>query len=178
MELKAVSELRNCIFTIPYQQRGYRWNPDNIQMLLNDLKEFIDSPSKKMYCLQPITVVPEFNGWAQNWCQNCPPNFRCLERFEVIDGQQRLTTLFLLWKYLQLGDFYSFEFERDENNERKSFLERISDIQKVDESKIDYYYISQAFLTIKNWFNHDLLLEQSFKQLLTAPLKEKSSQVL
>ena len=178
MELKAVSELRNCIFTIPYQQRGYRWNPDNIQMLLNDLKEFIDSPSKKMYCLQPITVVPEFNGWAQNWCQNCPPNFRCLERFEVIDGQQRLTTLFLLWKYLQLGDFYSFEFERDENNERKSFLERISDIQKVDESKIDYYYISQAFLTIKNWFNHDLLLEQSFKQLLTAPLKEKSIQVL
>ena len=202
MELKAVSELRNCIFTIPYQQRGYRWNPDNIQMLLNDLKEFIDSPSKKMYCLQPITVVPEFNGWAQNWCQNCPPNFRCPERFEVIDGQQRLTTLFILWKFLQLGDFYSFEFERDENNDRKRFLENISNSQVIVDDNIDFFYISQAYLTIKKWFSvrdenpskketkvdyeYCKLAEQEsiedvkrkFRELLKASKNEKSIQVL
>ena len=202
MELKAVSELRNCIFTIPYQQRGYRWNPDNIQMLLNDLKEFIDSPSKKMYCLQPITVVPEFSGWAQNWCQNCPPNFRCPERFEVIDGQQRLTTLFILWKFLQLGDFYSFEFERDENNDRKRFLENISNSQVIVDDNIDFFYISQAYLTIKKWFSvrdenpskketkvdyeYCKLAEQEsiedvkrkFRELLKASKNEKSIQVL
>lgn len=181
MELKAISELKNYIFVIPYQQRGYKWTPDNITMLLNDLKEFIDS-DKQMYCLQPIAVVPDTS------CEQCLPsllysvsdsNNNYCKKVEVIDGQQRLTTLYLLWKYLQLGETYHFEYERDDDNERNSFLDKIYETNKIHDSKIDYFYISQAYLAIKQWFDSDNKeYIKRFKDLLLASKEKKSIQVL
>lgn len=165
MEIKAISELKDYTFVIPYQQRGYRWTKDNINILLEDFSKFIEDKTQKMYCLQPIAVVPQDTDKEDT------------QRFIVIDGQQRLTTLYILWKYLQLGSSYQFEFERDNNNDRKNFLEKISDIQDVVDCKIDFFYISQAFLTIKKWFDKNGC-ESEFRILLTAPKSEKSVQVL
>jgi uncharacterized protein with ParB-like and HNH nuclease domain len=52
-----------------------------VQQLLNDIKEFDyeKNNEKKFYCLQPLVVTEDKeNGWV------------------VIDGQQRLTTLFII----------------------------------------------------------------------------------
>ena len=49
MELKAISELNKYRFIIPYQQRGYKWTPDNVRILLNDFKDFIDSKNQSRY---------------------------------------------------------------------------------------------------------------------------------
>lgn len=182
MELKAISELNKYTFIIPYQQRGYKWTPDNVRILLNDFKDFIDS-KKQLYCLQPVAVVEDENDKS---------------KITVIDGQQRLTTLYLLWKYLQPDEpTYDFEFERDNQNERKNFLN--SKIEALNDSNIDFYYISRAYLTIIEWF-HDVedyqflkddkqrcvlrngenidKVKSNFKDLLNAPKDANSIQAL
>lgn len=148
MDSKFISKLKYT-FVIPYQQRGYRWTPDNVRILLNDFKDFIDSNTEcKFYCLQPIAVVPDGN------------------KYIVIDGQQRLTTLYLLRKYLQPDDkLYEFEYERDNEKERENFISQISDCKTIDDSKIDFYYISQAYITIKKWFHEDDAEEKERCQL-------------
>ncbi|MBR1991274.1 MAG: DUF262 domain-containing protein [Bacteroidales bacterium] len=186
IDLKAISELKGYKFVIPYQQRGYKWTPDNVRILLQDIKDFIDEGDRKpLYCLQPIALVPD-----------------CSKKYKVIDGQQRLTTLYLLWKYLFKGDkdenLYNFDYERDGNDERPDFLKAIHNIERENEDNIDFFFISRAYLTIKEWF-HDrevyTLLEdedrcvlqgdgnidnvrKQFKELLLRNKDEKSIQVL
>ena len=70
-------------FVIEAYQRGYRWGKDEIEHLLNDIYEI---PGEK-YCLQPVVVKPNGEG-----------------SYELIDGQQRLTTLYLVQKCLK--EFY------------------------------------------------------------------------
>ncbi|MBP5457276.1 MAG: DUF262 domain-containing protein [Paludibacteraceae bacterium] len=172
MDLKAISELKGYTFVIPYQQRGYKWTSDNVKVLLDDFKEFLDN-EKPMYCLQPIAVAPteEENKWI------------------VIDGQQRLTTLFLLWKYFGEDPYY-FVFERDIKNDktnnskeqRETFLKEIDKITAENTDGIDFFYISRAFLTIKEWFKNkcesDLYCSNCFHKLLDAPKDKKSIQIL
>ncbi len=85
LPLKAFVELKGLTFLIPFQQRGYKWTETNVKTLLNDLKEFIDCKDghKQMYCLQPLAVVKLDE-----------------KKYSVLDGQQRLTTLFLLYTFL------------------------------------------------------------------------------
>ena len=137
---KPVSFLFGKKFLIPYQQRGYKWTRKNVRVLIQDIWEFINSsPEKRMYCLQPITVIP-VSGTDVGDVKEI--------KYEVIDGQQRLTTLYLLCKYLGIPS-YMFEFERDKSNERVDFLEgNIS----FNDSCSDFFYISQAYKTIEDVF--------------------------
>lgn len=44
-------------YSIPSYQRGYKWETQQVNALLDDLKEFLDSQEQaKFYCLQPIMV--------------------------------------------------------------------------------------------------------------------------
>ena len=78
-------------FTIEAYQRGYRWGEDEVKHLLEDINEI---PDGQKYCLQPV-VVKNVN-----------------DKYELIDGQQRMTTLYLIMKYL--NDYvdinYSIEY--------------------------------------------------------------------
>ena len=83
---KTIGELLDDKFFIPSYQRGYRWTKRQVEDLLNDVWDFITKPGKKeneWYCLQPI-VVKKTNS-----------------HYEVLDGQQRLTTIFLILKHLE-----------------------------------------------------------------------------
>lgn len=137
---KPVSFLFGKTFRIPYQQRGYKWTRKNVRVLIQDIWEFINSsPEKRMYCLQPITVIPI----------SCEDGNEKELKYEVIDGQQRLTTLFLLCKYLKTPSCYKFEYERDKSNERISFLENEITFNNTCS---DFFYISQAYQTISDTF--------------------------
>ena len=74
-------------FNVPEYQRGYKWNAEDVKTLLNDLKAFENSKPQDghFYCLQNITIVPDKE-------RSC---------FNVVDGQQRLTTIYILLSYLQ-----------------------------------------------------------------------------
>ena len=175
--MKAFKDLSEFTFVIPSQQRGYKWTPKNVEELLKDLWEFSKQKTKNIYCLQPIAVVK--NGECE---------------YEVLDGQQRLTTLFLLYKYLTQKNAYTLNFERDSNECDKSrwkFLNDIDKEEKFDDSQIDRLYITRAYETIKKFFesfeknqpsvfadseNKDI--KQIFRSLLDASRCQKSVQVI
>lgn len=133
LEPKIVGNINGDFFIADYQ-RGYRWK-EEVEMLLNDIS---DVEEGKNYCLQPI-VVKKVN-----------------ERFELIDGQQRLTTLYLIQKFtklyrpkIQIKYTISYETRKDS----KTFLENL-DFENINNNpqNIDEYFINEAAKTIKNWF--------------------------
>lgn len=122
-------------YIIPSYQRGYRWGKDEVEALLDDVYNFLDDPKNhaSSYWLQPIVV-------------------RAIEgKWEVVDGQQRLTTIFLILKFLGLKH-YHISFEKREQSEE--FLNSIASL--IFEGKTfnnpDFHYISQAYALISDWF--------------------------
>ena len=142
---KSIGELLEYEFFIPSYQRGYRWTKREVEDLLNDVRDFIKKPGKKeneWYCLQPI-VVKKTNS-----------------HYEVLDGQQRLTTIFLILKHLtpfieSERKCFSIEFETRTNRKSDSanFLQNIGDkTEEESKTNIDYFHIFKAYETIKDWF--------------------------
>lgn len=78
VSLKYVDELikEEIQFTVPDYQRGYKWTEENIDELLSDI---ISLENGEEYCLMPIIVRHTDKGET-----------------EIVDGQQRLTTLKLI----------------------------------------------------------------------------------
>ena len=80
VELKPVSDLFGYDFFVPSYQRGYRWTSVQVRELLEDLYDFAEEKHSddSYYCLQPVIVKQRDDKW------------------ELIDGQQRLTALWLI----------------------------------------------------------------------------------
>lgn len=135
LETKLVSDIKGT-FRVPSYQRGYRWGEDKVLRLLND----VYSNGKKNYCLQPVVV--RNNG----------------DSYELIDGQQRLTTLYLIYRYMKnVNPFFSepaFSLEYQTRDNSAEFLRTI-DMSRRDEN-IDFWFIANAYETIKNWFEEDM----------------------
>lgn len=120
-------------YYVPSYQRGYRWGRDEVIRLLDDIFENGANP----YCLQPI-VVKSVDG-----------------QYELIDGQQRLTTLYLIYKFMneRSGGFIEapkFSLKYETRTESQEFLKDIDFNQK--EKYIDYWFICEAYTAIKEWF--------------------------
>ena len=120
-------------FYIPSYQRGYRWGKDEVTRLLDD----VYSNGTNNYCLQPVVVRRNGN------------------QYEVIDGQQRLTTLYLIYRYMYnaSGGFldeprFSLVYETREKS--ADFLINIDMLLKED--NIDFWFMCDAYETIENWF--------------------------
>lgn len=161
--LKAIGEVDflNNHFLIPYYQRGYRWTDKEVTDLLEDINEFQNKRNKEdgeFYCLQPIVVIKRNGHW------------------EVIDGQQRLTTIFILLTYLKdareinfsSSDLYTIEYETRENEgiSSKEFLNNLNSISEIDKTNSDFYHMSWAYLTIKKWFEVNKINKGKFLSIL------------
>ncbi len=99
--LKSVYDLLDKNYFIPSYQRGYRWGKRQIQDLLEDLYNFAcdkDKTDGSFYCLQPIVVKKCDKDTKDS--NNLQSELDNNEWYEVIDGQQRLTSIYLLLKYL------------------------------------------------------------------------------
>ena len=134
LEEKLVGQIEG-EFYVPSYQRGYRWGESEVKALLNDVYENKDNP----YCLQPIVVRKDQQG-----------------RYELIDGQQRLTTLYIIYKFMtnRWPDYidnvkYSLVYETREENEE--FFNDITDEAKANDN-IDFYFIHKAYKTVEEWF--------------------------
>jgi hypothetical protein len=141
--LKTVNEIRDKDFFIPDYQRGYRWAPQQVTDLLNDINTFrpehINDSEKTWYCMQPLIVKQRESEYV------------------VIDGQQRLTTIYLILFYLNsrlLGDEREklFDLKYQTRIESGKYLK--DDIGKKisDDSNVDFFYMSTAYDIIKKWF--------------------------
>lgn len=165
IELKNVTELCGMNFYIPNYQRGYRWTNQQIDDLLNDINEFNDNDG--FYCLQPLVVKQRKEDVfkkIKEEAKNINDVYDYLKgTWEVIDGQQRLTTIFILMKCLGIsGGHYSLKYETRTGSEE--FLEGNLE---ANENNIDYYYMSEARKTVQEWLeNIDTQSRMSFQKKL------------
>lgn len=149
-------------FNIPEYQRGYKWTEDNVVQLLNDLRSFHKTNSDEFYCLQNITVTMTILHGKP--CMN------------VIDGQQRLTTLFILLAFMQRNfadkvisiesDIlkYSIRTATDDFLRTKVLSGKLWDEPIIPENADfkDMYYIMKVARAIQEWFaNENNHLEES-----------------
>ena len=171
-------------FFVPAYQRGYRWQAQQVQDLLNDIHDFSKNPKGGFYCLQPLVVKKCDKHYKH--CHNLDTNS---EWYEVIDGQQRLTTVFLLLIFMigfveeykgildqsieAIDRNRLFELNYETRDGSKKFL---SQPTKDEADKyMDFFYIFQAFDTIKNWRNEKRPDAQTFFNTL---IKEKKVQFI
>ena len=185
IKLIPVKELLGRKFFIPSYQRGYKWTEKQVEDLLNDLHEFKSKLEKKencdeFYCLQPLAVMRK-NESSQTLTIDTSSKteeeaFQAIKEiynsnivWEVIDGQQRLTTIYLLLCYLTNKVSYSMSYETRENS--STYLESFSLKQPnddLDDSNVDYYHMNKVFGKIGEWFKEkwDNYNKKEFEDLL------------
>ena len=172
IELKSVNELLGMKFFIPSYQRGYRWTEQQVKDLLNDILEFSQKKKQEseFYCLQPLVVKRKDKDVLSSIkaATSIEEVETLLKGFwEVIDGQQRLTTLFIILSVLGETSVYSLEYET--RNSSKEFLEKIDENKKDD--NIDYYHIYQSKQIVTSWLDNNKIDKEGFKKTLLNKLK-------
>ncbi len=160
---KSIEELKGYRFYIPDYQRGYRWTIKQVTDLLEDIKAFKPSTDVAMYCLQPLVVKSCKESDSKN-CSTCDH-----VQWEVIDGQQRLTTINILLNSLSLPSHYFITYQTRANSQQ--FLVAIDPHKKGD--NIDYYHIVQAKQTIDSWFQEEVKQDKDIQKTFTEKLLKK-----
>ena len=165
----AIPELRDKNFFIPDYQRGYRWGETQIRQLLEDLYGFFyDKRSQgAFYCLQPVVVKQMEQEQVDALGLQSPTDNNVW--YEVIDGQQRLTTIRIILALESLLDDdkdLSFNIHYQTRPNLGAIFDNLQ--KKRDENKrytisapiegrmdIDTWHILQAANQIINWFQDE-----------------------
>jgi hypothetical protein len=132
LELRLIGDIVGS-FRVARYQRGYRWGKLEVERLLNDIWESKGEP----YSLQPV-VVKRDNETV----------------WELVDGQQRLTTLYLIFVYMQraglknVGPQYSISY--DTKTESWDYLQELD--PALANSNIDFFHLHAAHACIQKWF--------------------------
>lgn len=163
--LKSVNDILPLQFFVDDYQRGYKWLPQQVTELLNDIHEF-DHTASDFYCLQPVVVK---HHSAQNTGEKGV--------WELIDGQQRMTTVFMILSFLEharhsieyrtrksssvfLNDYLAKTLEYSEWDDFLANQAKHEDKAKEDElfaadlDNVDNYHFYLAYQTIANWFDN------------------------
>ena len=165
LELLAIPDLYNKNFFIPDYQRGYRWGTRQIEQFIDDLTNFFEKGKGEFYCLQPVVVKAmseeevKLNGLISENDNNC--------WYEVIDGQQRLTTIRIILamfskikrrfksgftiKYKtrpSLGEIFDNFIYDDETDPYEVTIENEEHLD------IDSWHIIQATRCLLNWLKN------------------------
>ena len=157
-------------FLIPSYQRGYRWTSKEITDFLNDLYSFALKPDKRreeFYCLQPI-ITQKFSDedLIEHTLDEGHIKTDNKNVWTVIDGQQRLTSTYILYRYLLDKKGWSADDLKDEEGkalfhlayetrkESTLFLENLCS-NSLDDSDIDRFHISAAYRVIDEWIRNE-----------------------
>ena len=125
--VKDLIETEGKVMSIPPYQRPYRWNIKNVRQLLEDILSNKNA-GKERYRIGSV-ILHKNDG-----------------NLDIVDGQQRITTLLLLAKAVE---------ERD-----NSFNELLGKLEyKHNDSR---YNVIQNFNYIKEWINEHSLLKADF----------------
>lgn len=154
LPLKNVRDLLGKNYYIPNYQRGYRWGKDEVTKLLDDIWDFASHGKSEFYCLQPLIILPQE-----------PSDTEKTKLYEVLDGQQRLTTLNLIVHYInehfcrseKYPEMYLHYQTRPESSKAFSSIRIGEDGQVRMEDgvkpSIDFWHIKHAYGHIHSWFS-------------------------
>ena len=128
---KSIAEIfdANSRYVIPLYQRNYAWGEDQIEALFQDIYEAWNSNPEGNYYIGSLVVLKRRNG-----------------DYEVIDGQQRLTTLSLLTKMLGISTKPVLTYESRPEVER--FFEEFYAGAEISQTS-QTYYLREAMAIIK-----------------------------
>ena len=147
------SQLKQIYYNIPDYQRGYEWGENNVRLLLEDLKKFLDKiyisdtdkflDDKLFYCLQHITIISKDNE----------------EYYNVVDGQQRLTTIAIILAYFGKADLLKGKLKYSSREDTGEFLNNEIFTRKYweqndkeeDVKHKDEFYIRAAANMVQTW---------------------------
>ncbi len=145
--LRDIVGLKDKNFIIPSYQRGYRWGEREVQALLQDIWDFAQMQNQSdFYCLQPVVVKNN------------------KEKYRIIDGQQRLTTIFLIIKLLENKNFFNISYETRPNS--TNFLQNIQDKTQKEVENIDFYHFHKAYEVIQVFFDNKDINQNKFLEVL------------
>ena len=130
LDIKTVDDLTTdkYVFKIPFYQRGYRWSADDAELLAKDIETYDGH-----YFLQPI-IVRKIGD----------------KNYELVDGQQRLTTLNLILEASKSERRFVLEYERDPalssfdklyHDEVKKRLSNISFSLDIKDKLLSTYFV-------------------------------------
>lgn len=134
----------NTNYLVPIYQRNYAWSETQIVQLIEDIESSIDTESKN-YFLGNLIVNQTDNSV-----------------YEVIDGQQRLTTLYLLEKYLGIAfakEALRFE-AREKSNRTLSYISNRSNSELYEE--LSSPEILNGFRIIDSYFKNKNISKNNF----------------
>jgi len=157
LELKSISEILGMNFFIPSYQRGYRWGEQQVQKLLDDVWNFSQFKTKdEFYPLQPIVV------------------FNDKSNYEVIDGQQRITTIYIILKYLQ-NLFNEIENNKKDIEKIKTILPNQAALLLSNEEPFEIFSLitklkSEAYAKGGEIAKKDILVKAGPTDLLPGPV--------
>lgn len=136
-------------YIIPIYQRNYAWGEQEVAQLIDDIHRH----ERGKYYLGSLTVKKRDDG------------------FEVIDGQQRLTTLFLLLSVLghSFGLDLSFE-HREDSSDELNVIKQGGDFKdkKLSQITMVYRYLKDNG---KKLFNRDDKNQKSFLEKLLSQVQ-------
>ncbi len=131
LEPRTVGSIRGEFFIAAYQ-RGYRWGAQEVRLLLDDIVEAAGSD----YYLQPVVVKKLDEG-----------------RWELVDGQQRLTTLYLILRAInRYLPFIEPQFSLSYETRPGSAAYLNNPTEERGSENIDYFHILAASRCIDKWF--------------------------
>lgn len=192
MPLKNVSELLGKHYYIPNYQRGYRWGKDEVSKLLDDIWDFASHRKSEFYCLQPLIILPHKLSDAKNLqppiiLSQEPSDTEETALYEVLDGQQRLTTLNLIVHYInehfrgnkKYPEMYLHYQTRPESSKAFSSICIGEDgrVRMEDGLKpsIDFWHIKHAYGHIHSWFSEkeedDRFNDNTFQEVFLDQVK-------
>ena len=178
LRLRPIDWLLDQAFIIPSYQRGYRWSRGQVTELLDDLDGFRDAKEQaikeflkggrapsassplqdvgRFYCLQPVVVLS----------RGTDTEGRPL--WELIDGQQRLTTLLLILRYLEaqrirVRRLFTLSYE----TRTPAFLESLDKDLRWETP--DAHHMCEAYEAIRGWFDDHPGVEDTLSRVLLDP---------
>lgn len=148
--LRPIRELMGLKFYVDAYQRSYKWTQHQVVALLQDIDDFKPIQQDDFYCLQPIVVKNRRIDQE--------------EYLELIDGQQRMTTLYIILAYLQHSGCFSLEYQtRKESGiflkehlfqlkdcAQQSYVNFIAAHPALD--NIDNFHFFNAYQCVQSWF--------------------------
>ena len=141
LEAKKVADISGQ-FLVPEYQRGYRWGKQQVATLLNDVWTAANAQFPADYCLQPIVLKKLFANGE-------PP------KYELVDGQQRLTTIYILFSYLKshavMWLVLNFTLDYQTRKGTAAFLDNVT--EEGASTNIDFQHIYNAYKYIDEWFS-------------------------
>ena len=139
-------------YRIPIYQRNYAWKETEIRQLIQDIYDYAKQDEKQYYYIGTLVVLPNKDN-----------------TFEVIDGQQRLTTLSMLVAYLK-------NEEKEENNYYKNLENTITfQCRKVSTDALNKIWESSDVKDVADSISnaYHQILRKSFEDIVKEKEKFK-----